>query len=136
MSAELNSDNIGQEIADKARKSIKYQIIVTVLVALAFALGFQNITHAIAALYGGAVSLILSWTLGWALMKASQIAKTDPKKGIMVVYISAVIRFVLIIGFFAIGIGALGLNPIPLVTAAILAWLAGVVIPHIGKNST
>ena len=136
MNTNLNNGLVDQDISVKAREALKYQLIVIALVALVFAFTFQNSTHVIAALYGGIISLTLSWTLGWALTKASKIVKTDPKKGLMVVYISAVIRFILMIGLFAMGIGALGLNPIPLLTAAILAWLAGVIIPHIGKNAT
>ncbi|MCK5895303.1 MAG: ATP synthase subunit I, partial [Cocleimonas sp.] len=83
--------------------------------------------HGAAALYGGFVSLFVSWTLGLGVIKATQIAKDDPKMAVGILYGSAVLRFVLVLLLFGVGMGTLGFNPIPLVLTAVVAWVAGVV---------
>ncbi len=125
-------DSSQSDIAHYVRKARLWQLIAIVSVAALFAL--RKPEHGLAALYGGLVSLFVAWTLSWAALKAEEISRRDPKKGIMVLFGSAAIRFFLIIGLFAIGIGGLGLNPIPVVGTAIVVWLVGVLAPHLGKK--
>lgn len=113
------------DVVDKARKSRKYQIIIIAIIATLFAL--RSPLHGAAALYGGFVSLFVSWTLGLGVIKATQIAKDDPKMAVGILYGSAVLRFVLVLLLFGVGMGTLGFNPIPLVLTAVVAWVAGVV---------
>jgi len=58
---------------------------------------------------------------------AIAVAKNDPKTAMGILYVSAVLRFVLVLALFAVGIGWLGFNPIPLVVAAIATWLTGII---------
>jgi len=113
------------EVVAKARKSRKYQIIVIAVIAILFAL--RAPMHGAAALYGGFVSLFVSWALGLSVIKATQLAKDDPKIAMGILYGSAVLRFILVLVLFGVGMGTLGFNPIPLVITAVTAWIVGVV---------
>jgi ATP synthase protein I len=113
------------DVVNKARKSRKYQIIIIAVIAALFAL--RAPMHGAASLYGGFVSLFVSWTLGLGVIKATEIAKDDPKTAVGILYGSAVLRFVLVLVLFGVGIGSLGFNPIPLVLTAVVAWIAGVI---------
>ncbi len=119
------------EVVTKAKKSRKHQIIIIVIMATAFALyGYyygKTPLHGVAALYGGFVSLFVSWALGLSVIKATELAKDDPKTAMGILYGSAVLRFVLVLVLFGVGMGMLGFNPIPLVITAVVAWIAGVV---------
>lgn len=118
-----------QEIDQKSKAARKYQLILTLLiVAILFAL--QKPQHAYGAAYGGFVSLFLTWTIGWSMRKANEVAKTDPKRGMGILYLSAVIRFFLFLGLFAFGIGLLKLAPLAVVATAIVVWMTGVLVPQ------
>ena len=112
-------------VVGKAKKSLKYQIIIIAVIAILFAL--RNPMHGAAALYGGFVSLFVSWALGLSVIKATQLAKDDPKTAMGILYGSAVLRFILVLVLFGVGMGMLSFNPIPLVITAVAAWIAGVV---------
>lgn len=121
-----------QEIDQKSKAARKYQLLLTLgIVIILFAL--QKPQHAYAAAYGGFVSLFLTWTIGWSMRKANEIAKTDPKRGMGVLYLSAVIRFFLFLGLFALGIGLLKLTPLAVVATAIVVWMTGVLVPQFAQ---
>ncbi len=112
------------DVVSKARKSRNYQLMVIAIIAALFAL--RDPVHGAAALYGGFVSLFVSWTLGLGVIKATEIAKDDPKTAVGILYGSAVLRFILVLVLFGVGMGALSFNPIPLVLTAVVAWMMGV----------
>lgn len=121
----VTNDTSEQALAQKIAKGRKYQLIVVLVIAVLF--GIRDINHAYAAIYGGVLSIVVSLTLSFAVLKATNIAKDDPKTAMGVLYVSAVIRFILVLALFAIGIGVLDFNPIPLVVAAIATWLTGII---------
>ena len=77
-----------------------------------------------AAAYGGAVALLSAWLLGRRVRRASDLARTSPGQEMAVLYIGAVQRFVAILVLFAVGMGQLGLLPVPLLVAFGVAQLA------------
>jgi ATP synthase protein I len=121
----MTRDTEQEELAQKITKGRKAQLLVIFVIALLFAI--RDINHAGAAIYGGVLSLVVSLTLSFAVLKATDVSKSDPKTAMGILYVSAVIRFILILVLFAIGIGWLGFNPIPLVVTAIAAWLTGII---------
>lgn len=125
MTTIVTSDATEQALAHKIAKGRKYQLIVLLVIAVLF--GIRDINHAFAAIYGGVLSIVVSLTLSIAVLKATAIAKNDPKTAMGILYVSAVLRFVLVLALFAVGIGWLGFNPIPLVVAAIATWLTGII---------
>jgi len=113
------------DVVNKAKKSRKYQIIIIAVIAVLFSL--RAPMHGAAALYGGFISLFVSWTLGLGVIKATEIAQEDPQTAMGILYGTAAIRFVLVLVLFGVGMGLLGFNPIPLVLTAVVAWITGVV---------
>jgi ATP synthase protein I len=77
-----------------------------------------------AAVFGGAVALLSAWLLGRRVRRASEVTRTRPGSEMAVLYIGAVQRFVLTLVLFAVGMGPLGLSPVPLLAGFALAQLA------------
>ena len=119
------SDEGEQQLSQKITKGRKAQLLILLVIVILF--GIRDINHAGAAIYGGVLSLVVSLTLSFAVLKATEVSKHDPKTAMGILYVSAVIRFILVLVLFAIGIGWLGFNPIPLVVAAIATWLTGII---------
>lgn len=91
------------------------QALLTLVVAAVFALRGGS-REALAAVYGGAVTMLISGWLGWRLRRAG--AQTG---GLVTLYSSAVLRYVAAIVLLALGLGVLKLAPLPLVIAFGLA---------------
>lgn len=79
--------------------------------------------EALAALYGGAITLAGSWWLSRRVRRAGDLAKDNPNAGVIALYGGAIERFVYVTVAFAIGLGALKLSVFPLMTAFIVAYL-------------
>lgn len=74
--------------------------------------------------YGGAVAILNSWLLGRRVLRASEVAKTHPGQETMVLYVGVVQRFVVVLTLFGLGMGWLGLQPVPLLIGFAVAQLA------------
>lgn len=101
---------------------------VCLVVGLAGLFLLHGLNAAVSALYGGGVALASSALLGRSLKAAGQAAKRAPKQGVWMLYFGAVQRFVLVLGFFALGMGLFGLPPLPLIVGfagAQVAFLIG-----------
>jgi|GEM_PF-459367 len=75
------------------------------------------------AAYGGAVAMVTSWLLGRGVNTASELAKTDPTRGVYTLYFGAVQRFVFVLVALGVGLGFLRLQPIPLLVSFGVAQL-------------
>ena len=95
------------------------QTLLTLLVATGFGLRDDGWRAALAAVYGGAVTILISGWLGWRLRRAGERAQAVADLGL--VYSSAVMRYAAAIVLLALGLGALRLSPVPLVLAFGLA---------------
>ena len=93
-------------------------ILLTVVVALA-----SGLPAARAVVYGGATALLSAWALGLSVRKAAQVAALSPGSETPVLYIGAVVRFVLVLVLFGLGMGLLKLAPGPLLGGFIVAQL-------------
>ncbi len=91
------------------------QVLLTLVVAVVFALRGGS-REALAAVYGGAVTMLISGWLGWRLRRAGAQAG-----GLVTLYSSAVLRYVAAVVLLALGLGVLKLAPLPLVIAFGLA---------------
>ncbi|MBE9516538.1 MAG: ATP synthase subunit I [Proteobacteria bacterium] len=83
---------------------------------------------ALAALYGGAITLVGSWWLSRRIRHASDLAKDNPGAGAIALYGGAIERFVYVTVAFAIGLGVLKLSVLPLMMAFIVAYLGFLVV--------
>jgi ATP synthase protein I len=98
------------ELANTARGVISKQLVACVLIALSFLL--QGQWHALSALYGGLISISTALLLSRGVARASKAAATDPQKSMAILYVGAVQRFLLVLGFFALGLAIFKLDPL------------------------
>ena len=83
--------------------SVKIQIGIGLVVVAIFSLYGQTV----AAAYGMFIGLMNVWMLSFTFQKANKRAAEDPKSGILILYMSAVIRFVLLAVLFVLGLSFL-----------------------------
>lgn len=107
-----------QPLRRDVRRVVLAQALLTLLVAAAFAFRGGG-REALAACYGGAVTILISGWLGWRLRRAGERAQAVADLGLL--YSSAVMRYAAAIVLLALGLGALKLSPAPLVVAFGLA---------------
>jgi len=74
--------------------------------------------------YGGGVAMLSAWLNGRRVLRATEIAKTHPGQETMVLYVGVVQRFVVAVTLFGLGMGWLGLQPVPLLIGFAVAQLA------------
>jgi ATP synthase protein I len=111
-----------QDVTDKARRLIFIQAVIGVIVAGGFlAAGGPQ---AAAALYGALISMALALLLGRRMQRASEVAASDPRRGMTILYVGAVQRFVLVLALLALGLAVLKLNPLPLLAGFAVTQLA------------
>lgn len=97
-----------------SRRILKTQILLTLLMAGGFGF-FRSLPEALAALYGGAITVLIT---GWLARRVRQAGQTgSPGAGLIVIYSSAVVRYAAVIVLVATGIGLLKLSPLPLLSA-------------------
>ena len=116
------------ELAEKTRLVIRMQLSASVLVAGLFLV--QGIPESVSAFYGGLASVIIAWFLGRGVHRASKLAAEDPKKGMAVLYVGAVQRFLLVIVLLAIGLALLKLDPVALCVGFAVARISHLVNPR------
>lgn len=71
--------------------------------------------QALAAGYGGAVTILISGWFGWRLQQLN--ARMPPGSGLGLLYSSVVVRYVAAIALLGLGLGVFRLSPLPLVVA-------------------
>lgn len=119
--------NMASQMAGQARRVIGAQIVVGALVAAGFGVA-GGVWDAQAALYGAFVSLFAAVMLRRGVQRASQIAGQDPKAAMLTLYMGAVVRFVLVLILFGVGLAGLKFSPLPVIVGfglTQLAYLAG-----------
>jgi len=118
-------------LGQKARRVVFIQLVVTLVVAALF-LGQgilldpgQNIGQgmwgALSAAYGGLVSVVLALISIRGFKRANELALRDPQKGMLILYIGAVIRFVAVLILLGIGLGLFQLAPLAVIIGFVLA---------------
>ena len=88
-----------------------------------------------AALFGGALAGIHTWMLGHRVKLAHKVARRRPGSETTVFYVGAIQRFAMTLMGFAVGMGVLGLSPVPLLIAFALAQMAFFMSKNIGSSS-
>ena len=109
--------------------SLKVQGLIG-LVAIAI-FTYQNSLNP--ALYGFFIGIMNVLALAITFKKANSTASEDPKMGVMILYMSAVIRFVLLAVLFVLGLSFLGLEPVPVVLTFIVMQI-GQIFSLTGKR--
>jgi ATP synthase protein I len=88
-------------------KSLDRSLKIQVLIGLVMVAGYAIQGQAVAAAYGFFIGLVNLWMLSFTFNKANKRAAEDPKAGILILYLSAVIRFVLLAVLFVLGLSFL-----------------------------
>lgn len=97
--------------ASSLGKSIQIQGLLGLLMVAVFAWQEQFS----AAAFGFLIGVVNVALLALTFKVANQKAKTDPKSGILVLYLSAVVRFILLAVLFVLGLQLFELAPLPVV---------------------
>jgi hypothetical protein len=97
-----------------ARRVLQAQALLTLLIAGGFGYA-RGLPAALAALYGGAITILIT---GWLARRVRQAGEAaTPGAGLVVIYSSAVLRYAAVIVLVGAGIGLLKLSPLPLLSA-------------------
>ena len=89
--------------------------------------GFGVVQNAwLSALFGFGIGLLNLAMLSMSFRIANARVAENPKAGMTVLYISAVIRFILLAVFFALGMALVGLEPMPMVLTFVVMQLGNV----------
>lgn len=117
---------VAMNIDGRARRVMAAQLIVAAVVAVAAVFAFDTL-HGLSVVYGGLVDLVLAMLLGRSVRRAEEVAATDPKRGMTVLYVGAVQRFFLFIAMFAVGLALLRLDAPAVAVGFVAARLAQLV---------
>lgn len=116
------------------RRVVGRQLVLVLMVAVAVGVWRiwtqgvpDGIVHgafeAMAALYGGGITVLNTWWLGRRVQRAGEIAREQPQRGQLSLYAGAVQRFVVTLILLGIGLGWFKLAPIPLILAFAVSQL-------------
>jgi ATP synthase protein I len=112
-----------REINDATRKVIALQVGVGVVIAAAFFMA-RGQGEALSAFYGGLISIVVAFLLGRGVVRAAEAARHDHKKSMLILYLGAVQRFVLVLVLFGVGLKGLSLAFLPMIAGFAGAQLA------------
>ena len=115
------------QVQTSAKKVAGLQIIIAALTAVVFA-GIEGGWAAASAFFGGFIGLTVSLLLRRGVLKANEAAQEDPKRGMIVLYVGAVQRFVVVLAMFGLGLGLLDMAPLAVVVGFGCAQLAYAVV--------
>ena len=116
-------EGAAHEVTRQTRSIIGAQFVVGVLVAAGFAAA-KGMWDAQSALYGAFISVFAAVMLRRGVQRASLIAGQDPKTAMLTLYMGAVVRFVLVLILFGVGLAGLKLSPLPVIVGFGLTQLA------------
>lgn len=112
--------------AMQPRDVMSLQMVVSITVAVAYWMT-GSFSQAQSALYGGLVSVALAVLLKRNLIKAGQITLDTPRKSVLILYLGAVQRFIIVLSIFGVGFAVFKFKPLASLIgfgAAQLSYLA------------
>jgi len=115
------------EVATNARKIIMLQLGIGLVIAAGFFLK-EGGWAAISAFYGGLVSVASTTMLSRGISRAERAAEKSAQTSQMILYLGAVVRFVLVLVLFGIGLGALKLAALALIIGFVITQLVFVLM--------
>jgi ATP synthase protein I len=110
-------------LLSRVRMVLSTQLVLVLLTSAVFFLvsgGFQ----AGSAVFGGAIALINVLLLEWRRYQTDTGRAIDARQSLLVLYRSALERLLLVALLFALGLGALALDPLALLTGFIMGQVA------------
>ena len=119
----IKLNTASREIKDATRKLIAVQLGVGAVIAAAFFMA-KGQGEALAAFYGCIISIAVAFLLGRGVVRAAEAASQDHKKSMLILYLGAVQRFILVLVLFGIGLKGLSLAFLPMIAGFAGAQLA------------
>jgi len=119
----LSLRRITGSLLSRVRMVLSTQLVLVLLTSAVFFLvsgGFQ----AGSAVFGGAIALINVLLLEWRRYQTDTGRAIDARQSLLVLYRSALERLLLVALLFALGLGALALDPLALLTGFIMGQVA------------
>ncbi len=107
----------------RAKKGLFVQAIAGVICAIGFLIYF-GVWPSVSALAGAGVSIALLLLLRRGMNHASEVAQHDQKRGMIILYMGAAQRFLLILVLFALGLGVVEFDPLAMFVGFFLAQLS------------
>ncbi len=118
-------ENTAQELKNKTRKVIGFQVAAGILAA-AFFYSLYTPWHGFSVLYGTMINVVSSWWLSRGVSKASD-RVNQGGSGEAVLYVGAALRFIMVLIFLAIGLAVIKLDAVATVVGFVLAQFAFVI---------
>ncbi len=115
------------ELADNARKIILLQLSIGLVIAAGFFLK-EGSWSAISAFYGALVSVASTTMLSRGINRAGRAAEKSAQTSQAILYMGAVVRFVLVLALFGIGLGVLELAALAVIIGFVITQLVFVLI--------
>lgn len=112
----------GRELAKRTRRVIGLQVVLGGLTAAGFVF-LSSSWDGLSALFGATISVASAWWLSRGVASASNSA-SQGGRGEAVLYISAALRFLMVLALFALGLLLLKLNALATVSGFVVAQLA------------
>jgi len=119
---------LNNNLRHAALRIILLQTVLTSVVTLFFLLQ-QGYEFALAALYGGAVTLAVTMISVWRTNAAIKADEQDATPGMLELYQMAILRLLITVSLLALGLGWLKLQPLALLCGFIAAQAAQLFAP-------
>lgn len=114
------------ELAGRTRRVIVAQAVVGTVLAVGLLLAYGP-HPALSAVYGVLIGTMATLLLSRSVRRANEVADTDPKRGMVTLYVGAVQRFLMVIAVFVLGLAVFGLSPLAVAGGFIGAQFAQLV---------
>lgn len=111
-----------QAVEAKAQKVLIAQVVAALVAAIVFLL-YEGAWHGLSALAGGVVSIALLLLLRRGIKRAGEMAQHDQKRSMLILYMGAAQRFLLILVLFALGLGVVEFDPLAMFVGFFLAQI-------------
>lgn len=122
-----------REIIIATRRVVALQAGAAALVAAGFYFGRGQL-EAVSAFYGGLISVMTAFLLSRGVIRAADAAQQSQKKSMIILYLGAAQRFVLVLVLFGVGLAGLHLAPLPTIAGFVAAQLIYVIGMRAGQN--
>lgn len=96
-------------------RQLRFQLVSLLTITLLFTL-IDGLSGFLAALYGGVMVIINTLLLLWHSARAERLEQQDTGQNFRIIVRCAIERFVITVALFALGLGRLGLEPLPLLS--------------------
>lgn len=115
-----------EAVEARAKKTLVVQLASGLASSVGFML-YADAWAAISAFSGAVVSILLLLLLRHGVKRAAEIAQYDQKRSMLILYLGAAQRFILILVLFALGLGVVNFDPLAMFVGFFLAQLGNLI---------